>query len=635
MKKVLFFIILFCIGIGAFSQVPILRLPKKVLSDTVAKPDRTREQPPEKKTEIVNIKTKNAAINKPIVKLGSETNFQYRSLLQFFEKQIEPECKGNDCIRNYYSFSKINTIYPNSEFASTTKNWKYECLWKDFPKEALFGRWEISLYPFSTATSNPDFTGVIAEGYIDITNKDSANFFISYTDDLPTPLQRAPIIINNQNKIRSIGTPTRTRSNTNARRTTNIILNKQLFTKMNAALFNKKFYIRILPLDANKNVINNSSNDISVLEKTYTKPKPKPTIPTLYNDYTITSFKYVPVHYPEAAFLNCSIVQNPTGQGLIPNGTVLCPQPAKDKAWYEKAFDGITGFIKMAIDGAAKYYNETKGFLKNKWKEFNCDANGMVAVINPVSKVQELAGPEVCEFISNAAFEYGMAAVGLPPSLPTTDELMELSKGQVVDLAMDKVEEETGIPVPEYAREQLKNELNNQLKTGVNVNGGGVNVKPHPRGQFQTAYIEMEVTRTSANCNNRGSLILNYSDNADAKWEVYNSKTKQKEWIALSSNLFEDTYTAVPFIEKVGDKKKVYIILKPAINYFHSNKETNAIKSIENAPPINVYYTPHSDEYERAANQGEFIVLTKPGQSSLTISIGLKKADGINMLIKN
>ena len=173
-------------------------------------------------------------------------------------------------------------------------------------------------------------------------------------------------------------------------------------------------------------------------------------------------------------------------QAAFPIGTVLCPEPPKEKAWYEKAFNGTTGFITKTFDGAANFYNDSKNYLKEKFKEYNCHADGTITVINPVSKLQELAGPDVCETLSGAAFDYGMAAVGIPPSLPTTDDLTKMAEGQIVDLACDKIELETGVPLPDEARQSIQKGFHDQIQSASNkgiVNAGIFNTKPDPKGQ--------------------------------------------------------------------------------------------------------------------------------------------------------
>ncbi|MBL0146949.1 MAG: hypothetical protein IPP48_15745 [Chitinophagaceae bacterium] len=227
----------------------------------------------------------------------------------------------------------------------------------------------------------------------------------------------------------------------------------------------------------------------------------------LANDYTITNIKYVPVHFPESDFANCTVIAdynfppkpNPPSQssafglkdndifGLkqdnfeeyfraaFPIGTTLCPEPPKEKAWYEKAFDGVTGFTLKTINGASKFYNDVVNYAQDKFVELQCNSGTAGYVINPATKLQEKAGPEVCGAIASTVFKGGMVAVGIPPSLPNVDDLTAMAEGQVVDLACDNIEDYTGAPVPEFVREEMRKEFHDKLvkksKEGI-VNSG-------------------------------------------------------------------------------------------------------------------------------------------------------------------
>jgi hypothetical protein len=425
----------------------------------------------------------------------------------------------------------------------------------------------------------------------------------------------------------------------------------------------RKLYIRVIPLDANKNSLEKLSNEVVLIEK-----KQKPWVPAapqnfLANDYTITSIKYVPVHFPEGEFLDCTIITdynipppaNPISQssafGLqdndilllpqdkfndhfraaFPIGTTLCPQPPKEKAWYEKALDGVTGFTTKTINGAAKFYNDVVNYAQDKFVELQCNSGKYGYVTNPVSKLQEQAGPGVCGLIASTVFKGGLVAVGIPPSLPNVDDLTAMAEGQIVDLACDNLETYTGAPVPEFVREEIRKEFHDKLvkqsKAGI-INGGFFNLKPHPRGQFQTAYLEIEVTRTGNSYKERGNVSFSVKDNTVRTIDNYNVKTGQKEKKELSVNLFESTSTQVPFLSNVGDKTKVYIILKPQESYVNFDSETKAIKYITTSPPWGDWYNPPTPTYEGYTKTSGWSIMY--GMGSITkFSFGLKTADGV------
>jgi hypothetical protein len=322
---------------------------------------------------------------------------------------------------------------------------------------------------------------------------------------------------------------------------------------------------------------------------------------------------------------------------LFPVGSVLCPQAPKEKAWYEKAFNGVTGLIIKTYDGAATFYNETKNYVKNKFVEINCNADLVTNVINPVTKLQEAAGPEVCEAISGAAFDYGMVAVGIPPSLPTSDEFTALAEGQIVELACDQLEAQTGLPVPEETREAIRKEFHDKIVAQSNkgiVNCGFFNVKPDPRGLFKTAYLEIEVTRTNNNFKGKGIVGFNVNDVTSSVFQSYNPSSKTTVPIELKGNLFEKTTAYVPFLDNIGDKTTIYVVLKPQESYLWKDKQTGMINSVHSGPQPGEWSTPPTPTYEGYAHSQGFQMLIQKDANTF-FSLGLKTLPGIQLTYKN
>ena len=597
------------------------------------------------------------------------------SLLQFSNYNA-----GGKEFASYWEFNKTTTNEISTEYPKT-KNWKKTVTWRKIPVGTAFGLWQISTQPFSLI-NDPNFTGVIRTGEIPTNGIDSVYFEINYTDDenmerrdklpglkiknKPIPIQviKTPVQNNDINKIESNNTiannevkiNTRASGNSNSNSTINPITDLPLSKFKLFGDGTRKFYIRLIPLDVNKKPLEKISNEVVLIEKNQ-----KPWIPAapqnyLANDYTITDVKYVPVHFPEGEFLDCTVItdynfpapSNPPSQssafGLkdndifalqsdkfndyfraaFPIGTTLCPTPPKEKAWYEKAFNGVTGFTKETINGASKFYNDVVSYAQDKFVELNCNSGTLGKVINPASNLQEAAGPEVCGAIASTVFKGGMAAVGIPPSLPNVDDLVSMAEGQIVDLACDNLEGYTGVPVPEFVREEIRKEFHDKLvkqsKAGI-VNNGFFKVKPHPRGQFQTAYLEIEVTRTGSSYKDRGNVSFSVNDNTTRTIE-----TGQKEKKELSINLFESTSTQVPFLANVGDKTKVYIILKPQESYVHYDNNTKAISRISTSPQLG-WYNPPTPTYQGYTNTTGWSMMY--GKGSITkFSFGLKIAAG-------
>jgi hypothetical protein len=364
-------------------------------------------------------------------------------------------------------------------------------------------------------------------------------------------------------------------------------------------------------------------------------PQAKPKGPTIQDDYTITNIKYVPVHFPDVRFSMCNIV---TGYNMnkidsffggksmakqfmqaYPIGTTICPKYEEDEgAWYEKAFNGITGFIEKVVNGASEFYSDTKNYIKNKIATSVCS-------IAPSDVKSE------CESVAGYAFDGAMAAAGIPPSLPNMDDLTRMAEGQIVDLACDKLEKETGVPVPDFVREEIREQFHNEVKAASDsrmVDCGFLKVKPHPEGFFRTAYLEIEVTRTGYQYKNKDIAGIGI-ENVCNRTDIYCESCTPTGDKNLRFNLFERTFTEVPFLPHVGDKTTLIVVLKPQESWIQKDPATGKTQRVGKAYPINEWVTPVEPTYWGAANSPGFNLLCT--NSIITFDFGgMKVAEGIS-----
>jgi len=570
-----------------------------------------------------------------VTKIPAE-NFINRPTLHFaYRNAADADCRGPQC----YYWEYITTVWRDANNTPGSSNWKEPLLWRRVPKTAVYGKYEISLSPF---TGNNE---ILQSGLIETNGRDSVFFEIGYTDVLNKIEGRI-------NKQPAGQNPFSVNKGSTIFRATD----KRIFDVLNDIPSNRKYFIRITALDANKNILGNVSNEVTLIQSWATIPQAKANnAPSIYSDYTITAVKYVPVHFANPSYYGCTVVtgynesmfkKTPPGftdaeyQQLIqqflqsyPVGKKICPDPPEDKPWYKKAFKGVTGFVTKAVDGAANFYNDTKNYVKGKFADAFCSDN----VVKNLAAGSAASGANqtpngLCQKVAGYAFDGAMAAAGIPPSLPNTDDLTKMAEGQVIDLACDKMERESGVPVPEELRNQMKKEFQQQVQSSSNsrmVDCGFLRVKPHPEGFFQTAYLEIEVTRTGNNFKNKaiaGIGIENKCERSDIFCENCNPYDKENK--KLRFNLFERTFTEVPFLKNAGDKIKLIVVLKPQESWIHKNSSTGKIKWIEKAYPLNEWITPVEPTYEGAASSAGFNMLCN--KSAITFNFGgMKIADGV------
>jgi len=229
--------------------------------------------------------------------------------------------------------------------------------------------------------------------------------------------------------------------------------------------------------------------------------------------YEVKILNFTGVNFPEQKYQYCVVVvknDNPL-VGYKP-GDVLCPEP----------FTGGNGDF---LEELSKAVESTFNFIADAYNKLSDWVTDLVDKLNPLCIQAKLASSAVnagqqevkdaCHFIAVAAVTAAKTYVGLPPSLPNFDELTELGKDNLVELAAQELEA-NGIPCPEeckdvirqgvdYSIEQVQNGMSNSSCFGeeeAHQNGieplcppTGVITKPDPRGQPAPAILEVQVTR--------------------------------------------------------------------------------------------------------------------------------------------
>lgn len=158
--------------------------------------------------------------------------------------------------------------------------------------------------------------------------------------------------------------------------------------------------------------------------------------------------------FPDPARWGCVIVlSNPYAGMLHPYGkykpdgkTVYCPpkDPSKQqKDWDEQILQGLEGFGK-AWDGLAWVYDVGKNWVAEQFAEHvPCEWLGDL----------EADCESAAKSIAGTAISVGLAAAGVPPTLPDLEGLGNLAKGEAVEAAVDytcqAIESEGGACTPE------------------------------------------------------------------------------------------------------------------------------------------------------------------------------------------
>lgn len=305
--------------------------------------------------------------------------------------------------------------------------------------------------------------------------------------------------------------------------------------------------------------------------------------------YDVKILNFTGVHVPEYQYQFCvEVVENKSPQGSpwagYKPGTVLCPE--KDQGGNGDFLSNLSNAIEDAFNFISGLYNKLSDWVTD-----------LVEKLNPLCIQAKLASQAVdfgknevqdaCHFIAVAAVTAAKTYVGLPPSLPNFDQLTEIGKDNLVELAAQQLEDQ-GISCPEecknvirkgidYSLEHVKKSASNSSCTSEAEEAGykklclpsSIITKPDPRGQPAPAVLQVQVTRRP---NTTGAGFpepksCNVSVNVQAKndshiGQQYGSAAGfQWSGVPIEGKLFSGT-GAFPNLQP-GESTVIPIILEP------------------------------------------------------------------------
>lgn len=259
------------------------------------------------------------------------------------------------------------------------------------------------------------------------------------------------------------------------------------------------FYIRVVPLDAKGERVGNPSPMVSIRHNAqpsdFTFAQSAPTIHP-----TVTPIHWQPERHqdPNANYWRL-VVRRPY---LLP-GVPGVPQaafssvapgqkysqpievywPPSDKSWWDKVCDAAGDFIGWVAD--------VVNFVSNLYSSIKGVVIDGLAQIAP-----ELRG------VFSIALDVGLAAVGIPPSLPDFDDLQSMG----VDYMCSYIGDETGIPsgITKEALQQIAAQTKDARQGGSDA---GIWVVPDYNKLYRPARLDLRVTNHSAQTSDRVTVF--------------------------------------------------------------------------------------------------------------------------------
>lgn len=233
-------------------------------------------------------------------------------------------------------------------------------------------------------------------------------------------------------------------------------------------------------------------------------------------------WSFTPPKAADPKFARCAVVTGFTDDYVPPPaawpwtyhvGDGFCYTPPDDDGILDIIEDGFEAFVDL---------------VENVWSEIQ---DGYAWIQDQVVKVllatvpcQQVADDAVCETIAKTALSVALASMGVPPTLPDFDTVMQGLKGDLRDLVLEAaasqvpgVAEACGLseagqavggnlPSCEALVDQAVDEIVAQVEAQVSDAAGGATGKaypgvifaPDPRGVYQVPTVTMTLTRTSA-----------------------------------------------------------------------------------------------------------------------------------------
>jgi hypothetical protein len=317
------------------------------------------------------------------------------------------------------------------------------------------------------------------------------------------------------------------------------------------------FYVRIVPLTGNR-IAGKPTNEVVVTIVPPEKPGAfKVYVPPRIYDVRIKEFQ--PVRSPDKGVCSHAMILDtdytmPVGTTTktIKAGARLCPAPYKgigEKAWFEQLWDAL----KSGLNFVSQAYNKLKSMVVDA-------VGGLVC-----------AGDSTCKSLLSAGLDVGLAAMGLPPSIPNFDQLVNGG----FDYLAGELAAQAGCP-DAACRDLVKSGLKTSLEQTKNTNPAcagaaeahamgieplclpaGVTAHLDPAGTYRDARVVLEVKRNfvEGDGNTKFSLYWsNYGYNAGPVGGVItniepNGKTLQIA-APLEGPVFASKNIRIPPLEK-------------------------------------------------------------------------------------
>jgi len=158
-----------------------------------------------------------------------------------------------------------------------------------------------------------------------------------------------------------------------------------------------------------------------------------------------------------------------------------------------------------ALGDAADFVEDSVNWVSNGWKDIKAFAIDAVA--------DQIPGcAAACRMGLAAGLDAGLAAMGVPPSIPNFDQLAQAGKGYLVQTLAEQATEATGAPVPPEAVEAVVDRVYEAAKK--HADGGGSRgagwLRPDPDFMYRPPIATITITSQSTTVVPPSTLVVEF-----------------------------------------------------------------------------------------------------------------------------
>ena len=192
------------------------------------------------------------------------------------------------------------------------------------------------------------------------------------------------------------------------------------------------------------------------------------------------------------------------------------PQP-EDEEWYEELYNGIVEFFEDLVHIASEIVNQVSS-------AYNGLKSGLINYVAELCPIPALKG--AFKTALEGLVNYGLIAVGLPPTLPNFKDLSSMSLDYLAEVALT----EAGIPendLTKYAVDEIKDSIAEEIKKASNYADtnpvSAAFLKLDPDYSYRPAYVDVEMSNNSPYSTVAGSFNMDVTFEFDYYNMFYNN----------------------------------------------------------------------------------------------------------------